>query len=64
MSKPAILAVINDTRQPEMKALKATFVMDGRRLGARALNDPIIMPIELGFANPQMAKVAIADERS
>lgn len=47
-----------------MKARKATFVMDGLRSGASALSAPIIIPIELGFANPQIAKVAIADERS
>lgn len=64
INNPAILAVISDTRHPEMKALKATFVMDGRRSGARALSAPIIMPIELGFAKPQIAKVAMADERS
>jgi hypothetical protein len=53
--RPAMLAVINDTKQPETKARKATAVMDGLRSGASALKAPIMMPMELGFAKPQMA---------
>lgn len=36
-----------------------TSVMDCRRLGAIAERAPIMIPMELGFANPQTAKVAI-----
>lgn len=64
ISNPAILAVIRDTKQPEMKARNATFVIEGRFSGARALKAPIMIPIELGFAKPQIAYVAIAADRS
>lgn len=55
MSSPAMLAVISETKQPDTKARNATFVIAGRLSGARALKDPIMIPIELGFANPQIA---------
>lgn len=64
ISSPAILAVIKDTQQPDTKALNATLVIEGRFSGASALRAPIIIPIELGFAKPQIAKVAIAADRS
>lgn len=50
-----MLAVISETKHPETKARKATLVIDGLRSGASALKAPIIIPIELGLANPQMA---------
>lgn len=50
-----MLAVINETKQPETKARKATFVIEGRRSGASALKAPIMIPIELGLAKPQIA---------
>lgn len=56
---PAILAVIKHTIVPAMNARNATSVIDCRRFGAIADKAPIIMPMELGFANPQTAKVAI-----
>lgn len=59
-----MLAVIKVTKHPDSRARKATLVIDDLRFGARALNPPIIIPIEVGLANPQIAKVAIADERS
>jgi hypothetical protein len=55
MRRPAMLAVMSDTKQPDTKALNATFVIVGRRSGASALRAPIMIPIELGLANPQMA---------
>lgn len=38
---------------------KVTSVIETRRVEAIALKAPIIIPIELGLANPQMANVAI-----
>jgi hypothetical protein len=64
INSPAILAVISDTKQPDTNALKATFVIDGRRSGASALSAPIMIPIELGLAKPQIAYVAMAADRS
>lgn len=64
IKSPAMLAVINDTKQPETNARKATLVIEGLRSGASALKAPIIIPIELGLAKPHIAYVAIADERS
>lgn len=49
---------------PEMNALIATDVISGRFSGHIALNEPIIMPSELGLAKPQMANVAIAELRN
>lgn len=49
---------------PEMNALIATEVISGRFSGHIALNEPIIMPSELGLAKPQMANVAIAELRN
>lgn len=64
ISNPAILEVSNDTRQPDMKALNATLLIDCLLSGANELKAPIIIPIAIGFAKPQMAKVAIAADRS
>lgn len=58
-----MLAVVNDTAHPVMKARNATLVIEGRRSGANALKAPIMIPIDDGLAKPQMAKVAIAAER-
>lgn len=63
IKRPAMLAVVNETAHPVMKALSATLVIDGRLSGAKALKAPIMMPIDDGLANPQMAKVAIAADR-
>lgn len=57
-------AFIKQIMLPEMNALNATDVMSGRFSGHIALNEPIIIPSELGLANPQMAYVAIAALRS
>lgn len=64
IKSPAIQALIKHTIDPARNALKATLVMDFLRSGANALKAPIMIPRELGFAKPQMAYVAIADERS
>lgn len=64
INNPAIQALRKHTIDPARKALRATLVMDFLRSGAKALNAPIMIPRELGFAKPQMAYVAIADERS
>lgn len=61
---PAMLAVMKQIMLPEMNALTATDVISGRFSGHIALSEPIIMPSELGLANPQMANVAIAELRS
>lgn len=55
-----MLAVNKQTKVPLINARKATFVIAGRRSAANALNDPTIIPNELGLANPQIEKVAIA----
>lgn len=55
IKSPAMLAVISDTEQPAIKALKATFVIDGLFSGASALKAPIIIPSDDGLAKPQMA---------
>jgi hypothetical protein len=55
INNPAILAVISDTMQPEMKARNATFVIESRLSGASADRAPIKTPIEQRFANPQIA---------
>jgi hypothetical protein len=60
INRPAILAVSNDTKHPQINARKATFVMDGLLSGLSALKIPIKTPIEAGLANPQIANVAIA----
>lgn len=59
-----MLAVIKQIMLPEMNALTATDVISGLFSGHIALNEPIIMPNELGLANPQMAYVAMAELRS
>lgn len=64
INKPAMLAVMRETKLPETKARNATFAIDGLRSGASALSDPIMIPMELGLAKPQTAKVAIAADRS
>lgn len=64
IKSPAMLAVINDTKVPEMKARKATLVIEGLRSGARTPKAAITIPIDPGLAKPQMAYVAIADDRS
>lgn len=56
---PAKLADIKHTILPTTNALKATEVIRPLRLGAIAPNEPINIPKELGFAKPQIAKVAI-----
>lgn len=57
-------AFIKQIMLPEINALNATDVISGRFSGHIALNEPIIIPSELGLANPQMAYVAIAALRS
>lgn len=47
--------------EPEINARSATLVMADRFSGAIAESDAIIMPKELGLANPHTAKVAIAE---
>lgn len=64
IKSPAIQALRKQTIEPARNALRATLVMDFLRSGANALSAPIMIPRELGFANPQMAYVAIAAERS
>lgn len=64
MSIPAMLAVIKQIIEPDTNARNATAVMLARRSGAIADNDAIIMPNELGLANPHTAYVAIAELRS
>ncbi len=59
-----MLAVIKQIMLPETNALTATDVMSGLFSGHIALNEPIIIPNELGFANPQIANVAMAALRS
>lgn len=59
-----MLAVIKQIILPEINALTATDVISGLFSGHIALNEPIIMPNEPGFANPQTANVAIAALRS
>uniref|UniRef100_A0A1A9WK10 Uncharacterized protein n=1 Tax=Glossina brevipalpis TaxID=37001 RepID=A0A1A9WK10_9MUSC len=44
---------------PTTNARKATAAITGLRLGAIALKLPIKIPMELGFAKPQMANVAM-----
>lgn len=50
-----MLAVIKQIILPEMNALTATDVITGLFSGHIALNVPIIIPKELGLANPQTA---------
>lgn len=52
--RPAMLAVTRETKQPAMKARNATFVIECLLVGASALKPPIMMPIELGLAKPQI----------
>lgn len=59
-----MLAEMKQITLPEMNALTATDVMSGRFSGHIALNEPIIIPNELGLAKPQMANVAMAALRS
>lgn len=59
-----MLAVMKQIVLPEMNALTATDVISGLFSGHIALNEPIIMPSELGLAKPQMAYVAMAALRS
>lgn len=47
--------------EPERNARNATAVIAGRLSGAIAESDAIIMPKELGLANPHTANVAIAE---
>lgn len=49
-----MLAVTRETKQPAMKARNATFVIECLLVGASALKPPIMMPIELGLAKPQI----------
>lgn len=55
MSIPAMLAVIKQMIEPDTKARTATDVMLARRSGAIADKEAIIMPNELGLANPHTA---------
>ena len=64
IKSPAIAAVMNGTKQPQTKDLNATLVKSDRREGANALKAPIIIPNDDGFANPQIAYVVIAADRS
>lgn len=55
INNPAVLAVSRDTKQPEMKALSATFVKTDLFSGAKALKAPTAIPKELGFEKLQIA---------
>lgn len=57
---PAILALMKQIIDPEIKARTATDVTVLRFSGDKAPRFPIIIPIELKFAKPQMANVVIA----
>lgn len=46
-----------------MKARNATSVISFFWLGANVISDPIEIPIEPGFENPQRAYVAIISDR-
>lgn len=50
--------------EPEINARIATAVITVRFSGAIAESDAIIMPKELGLANPHTANVAIAELRN
>lgn len=59
-----MLAVRKQIIEPATNPRIATAVITCRRSGAIELSDAIIMPNELGLANPQIAYVAIAELRS
>lgn len=60
INNPAILAVQRVTKHPDINDLKTTFVNEDFLSGASADSEPIMIPIEAGFAKLQMANVAIA----
>lgn len=64
INKPATLAVMSVTKQPDINALRTTFVIAGLLSGANADNPPTIIPIELGLAKLHIANVAIAADLS
>lgn len=62
ISKLAMLAVQRETKHDEAKLLNATFVIAGFFSGHKAVRQPIIIPIDPGFAKLQIANVAIAED--
>lgn len=60
---PAILALMKQIMDPDIRARTDTEVMIFRFSGHIVPRLPIIMPNELKFANPQMANVVIATLR-
>lgn len=56
---PAKLAEIKHTMLPTIKARMATDVIRPFLFGAITPKEPMRIPNELGFAKPQMAKVAM-----
>lgn len=62
-SIPAILAVMNETMQPAMKARSATLAIATCRSGAIALSAPTITASEPGLLKLHIAKAAIVADR-
>lgn len=60
---PAILALMKQIMDPDIRARIDTDVMTLRFSGHIVPRLPIIMPNELKLANPQMANVVIATLR-
>lgn len=59
-----MLAVRKQINDPETNARTATLIMTDRLVGARVLSIATNIPKELGFANPQIAYVVIAELRN
>lgn len=59
LTLPAMLAVRKQTAVPAKKARTTTPVICSFFSGAKEVKQPIMMPIDPGFAKPQIAKVAI-----
>lgn len=63
MSIPATQAVIKQAIDPVTIARNANSARSDARAGANVLNEPTWIPMELRFAKPHKANVAIVCER-